>query len=144
MPVHLKPFSLALSLITYISLYFRSKISSWAAPKPLLLSDLQPKALGQLGAGCSSLEFCWWAVWWEGKKWCLRRRLSDTVGAMSAPEGMREQRNQLSGGSSWWGSAAWATCNKREKTLHPNEVIQSWSEFLLQLLMAVPAGCTGS
>lgn len=32
----------------------------------------------------------------------------------------------------------------KKKPSHPNEVIQFWSEFLSQLFIAVPAGCTDS
>ena len=33
---------------------------------------------------------------------------------------------------------------KGKRKTHPNEVIQFWSEFLSQLFIAVPAGCTDS
>lgn len=68
------------------------------------------------------------------------------MGTVSVPEYIREKRKK-------WGCSMEGLQDEDQqpelhvikgKKTHPNEGIQSWSEFLSQLLMAVPAGCTDS
>lgn len=68
------------------------------------------------------------------------------MGTINVSEYVREQRRK-------WGCSVEGLqdedqqpelCVIKGKKTHPNEVLQSWSEFLSQLLMAVPAGCMDS